>query len=179
MSDDALAQLRMVWPAASPKLPAIQLPPGYRLYAEQVGDEADFFALMTAVNWPGWDSDKLQPWRERLLSEGWFWLIHLASGQLAASSMALRDCREFGEQGGEIGWIAVDPAHRGLGLGTAVTIAATQRCLHEGYPHIHLYSEDWRLPALKIYLRLGYRPLLYAPHMAARWQAVTAKFIID
>jgi mycothiol synthase len=178
MSDDALAQLRMVWPAASPTLPAIQLPPGYRLYAEQVGNESDFFALMTAVNWPGWDSDKLQPWRERLLSEGWFWLIHLASGQLVASSMALRDCREFGEQGGEIGWIAVDPAHRGLRLGTAVTIAATQRCLQEGYRHVHLYTEDWRLPALKIYLRLGYKPLLYAPDMAARWRAIAALYLL-
>jgi mycothiol synthase len=38
-----------------------------------------------------------------------------------------------------------------------------------GYRHIHLDTEDWRLPALKIYLRLGYKPLLYAPDMATCW----------
>ncbi len=36
-----------------------------------------------------------------------------------------------------------------------------------------------RLPALKIYLRLGYQPLLYAPDMVARWQAIATKLNID
>lgn len=41
--------------------------------------------------------------------------------------------------------------------------------------NIHLYTEDWRLPALKTYLKLGYCPYLFAPEQAARWQVICAQ----
>ena len=54
----------------------------------------------------------------------------------------------------------------------AVSAAATTRLIEEGYRHIHLYTEDWRLAALKVYLKLGYIPLLYAPDMLERWRII-------
>ena len=40
---------------------------------------------------------------------------------------------------------------------------------------IYLSTDDWRLPAIKVYLKLGYEPLLYADDMKGRWKAVCGK----
>ena len=111
-------QLRMVWPAyLLDACPTVQLPPGYRVRPYQDGDEPRFFTVMELAGWPGWDADRLGPWQQRLLPQSWFMVVHEDSHELVATGMALRDCCEFGQQGGEIGWIAVDPAHRGTGTG--------------------------------------------------------------
>ena len=169
-------QLRMVWPEhRSQAPPTVALPHGHSLRTYEPGDEPRFFEVMELAGWPGWDAKRLRPWRDRVLSEGWFMVVHEKSNEVVATGMALRDRREFGRQGGEIGWIAVDPAHRGKGLGATVSAAATTRLLEEGYRDIHLYSEDWRLAALRIYLELGYNPLLYASEMLGRWRTVCAQ----
>jgi mycothiol synthase len=169
-------QLRLVWPEqrlAAP--PAIAVPDGYALRTAEPGDEARFFEVMDLAGWPGWDAARLGPWAARLLPAGWLVAVHRASNTLVASAMALRDCAEFGVEGGELGWLAADPAHTGKHLGTALSAAVTARFVAHGYRHIHLYTEDWRLAALKTYLALGYVPYLYAPEMPARWRAVCAQ----
>ena len=102
-------------------------------------------------------------------------VVHETSDRIVATGMAFRDHCDFGRQGGEIGWIAVEPAHWGKGVGAAVSAAATTRLIEEGYRDVHLYTEDWRLPALRMYLKLGYGPFLYAPEMLDRWRAVCAQ----
>jgi mycothiol synthase len=74
--------------------------------------------------------------------------------------------------GGELGWVGSDPAHAGQGLGMAVCAAVTARLIAAGYGNIHLYTEHWRLAALKTYLKLGYVPHLFTPELHARWQTI-------
>ena len=50
-----------------------------------------------------------------------------------------------------------------------------RRLLEAGYRNIYLNTEDWRLPALSIYLKLGWVPLLYMSDMEERWRDVCAK----
>ena len=71
-----------------------------------------------------------------------------------------------------MGWVATDPEHRGRRLGMLVSAAATRRLVEAGYRRIYLMTDDARLSAIRIYLRLGYAPLFHAPDMAERWQAV-------
>ena len=89
--------------------------------------------------------------------------------------MALHDHTAWHPFGGELGWVAGDPAHAGKGLGRAVSAAVTARLLDAGYRNIHLYTEDWRLAALKTYLKLGYIPFLYSAEMPDRWQAICTR----
>ncbi|MCS6826262.1 MAG: GNAT family N-acetyltransferase [Caldilinea sp.] len=170
---DHSPQLRMIWPQrrlhAPPDAP---LPPGYVLRTYRPGDEVPFFQIMARAGWPDWDEERLHPWLPRIVPRGWFLVVHEATGAVVASAMALRDEQEFGSQGGELGWVVCDPAHRGKGLGAAVSAAATLRLLEEGYRHLHLYTEEWRFAALRTYLRLGYVPLLYASDMPERWRLV-------
>lgn len=169
-------QLRMLWPVenlGSP--PSLSIPPGYALRTYQPGDETRFYQVMALAGWPGWDDAKLSPWFPRMLTAGWFMLLHEQSRQIVATAMALSDMQEFGETGGELGWVASDLTHAGQGLGRAVSAAATARMIQAGYRHIHLYTEDFRLAAIKTYLKLGYQPYLDLPEMTARWQAVCAQ----
>lgn len=171
--NDTYRQLWLVWPEALlDSKPAVHLHPGYTLRTYRPGDEPRFYELMALAGWPGWDEKKLRPWRARLLPEGWFMVVHEQGNQIVATAMALRDMSEFGRPGGELGWLAGDPAHAGKGVGYSVSAAVTGRFLEEGFQDIHLYTEDYRLAALKVYLRLGYIPYLYLPEMIERWRVV-------
>jgi mycothiol synthase len=152
----------------------VELPPDYALRTFEFGDEARFCELMALAGWPGWNTEKLQPWLERTLPDGWFFAVHCETDQIVASAMCLYHYTTLHPFGGELGWLAGDPAHAGQGLGRAVCAAVTARFLDAGYTDIHLYTEDFRYPALRTYLRLGYVPFLYLPEMAERWRAVCA-----
>ena len=101
--------------------------------------------------------------------------VHEASSEIVASAMGLHDHSDLHPFGGELGWVAGDPAHAGKGLGMAVCAAVTARLIGAGYRDIHLYTEHWRLAALKTYLKLGYVPFLFALEMPERWRAVCAQ----
>jgi mycothiol synthase len=166
-------QLQMVWPEHLLEAPpAVLLSPGYALRTYRPGDEPGFFRVMALAGWPGWDEAKLRPWLARIPPESWFMVIHEASGEIVATAMGLHDHSNDHPFGGELGWVAADPAHAGRGLGLAVSAAVTARLIEAGYRNVHLYTERWRLSALKTYLKLGYVPFLYQEEMAAAWQAI-------
>ncbi len=169
-------QLQMVWPEhllAVP--PAVQLPPGYSLRAYRPGDKARFYQIMELAGWPDWNDEKLQPWLARIPPGSWFMAVHEKSEQIVATAMGLHNHTELHPFGGELGWMAGDPAHAGQGLGMAVAAAVTARLIDAGYRNLHLYTEQWRPAALKTYLKLGYAPLLYTSEMLQRWQAICAQ----
>ena len=169
-------QLVMTWPEqrlSTPPQP--QLPEGYSLRTYQPGDEVRFYEVMALSGWPGWDSSKLRPWVARIPPDSWYMLMHDASGLMVATAMGLHDHTDWHPFGGELGWVASDPAHAGRGLGRAVCAAVTARLISAGYKHIHLYTEDFRLAALKTYLRLGYVPYFDRPESEVHWQTVYVK----
>ncbi|MEA3334819.1 MAG: hypothetical protein U9R25_02850 [Chloroflexota bacterium] len=86
--------------------------------------------------------------------------------------MCLHNYQEINPFQGELGWLACVPSHAGQGLGLTVSAAVTARFIDAGYRNIRLYSEDFRLAALKTYLKLGYLPVLYTLEMPGRWQAI-------
>ena len=148
------------------------LPAGYAVRTYETRDKQSFFSLMHAVGWTQWDEAKLEEWQRRVLPAGWPIIIETTHNQLVASAMACTDCYEWGEQGGEVGWVATKPAYQGQGLGIYITAATVHHMLQAGYTYVHLYTEDWRLAALKIYLKLGFRPVINNEELDTRWQAI-------
>lgn len=71
----------------------------------------------------------------------------------------------------EIGWVAVDPAHRGAGLGLAVCSQLTRLLIAAGETRLFGSTHDHRLAALKIYFALGFVPV-YRHDKSVRWQRV-------
>ncbi|MBX3054641.1 MAG: GNAT family N-acetyltransferase [Caldilineaceae bacterium] len=169
-------QLRMIWPndrLESP--PSVTIHPDYDLRTfrpDSAEDMKGWCRLMELAGFGLWDEQRLAPIYARILPNGWFFAVHRETGSLAASAMACHEPHPLHPFGGALNWVCGDPAHRGKGLGMTVCAAVTARLLAGGYENVFLITDDFRLPALSIYLRLGYRPLLFAPDMEKRWRAV-------
>lgn len=165
-------QLHMIWPQNHPQPPIGPLPSGYRLRTYRDGDEAGYIALMQNAGFASWNPDNFQAVMRCSLPEGLFFVAHEPTGLLVATAVATHNPMPLHPFGGELGWVAVHPAHQGRSLGTITSAAATRRFLEAGYTDIYLRTDDFRLPAIKTYLKLGWLPFLFAPDMAARWQSV-------
>ena len=59
-----------------------------------------------------------------------------------ATAMACHNPAPLHPFGGELGWVAGDPAHAGKGLGLAVCTAVTARFLSAGYHNVMGYFRD-------------------------------------
>lgn len=167
-------QLQMLWPEGRPA-PRAALPDGYELRALRPGDGAAHAALMRAAGFQDWDEGRLRTALEKALPAGVFLIVRRTDGAPAATAMALHHPAELHPAGGELGWVAADPAQSGRGLGRVAAAAAVSRLLAAGYARIYLRTDDSRLAALKTYLRLGFQPFLCAPDMEARWREVCAR----
>jgi mycothiol synthase len=174
MGTDALKrQLEMLWPEGLRRLPLRpRAPRGYSVRPYRPGDELGFFRVMELAGFKGWDAATLRQWLDRVLPDGLIFVVHRPTGVIVASAMAAHRPNPDHPFGGELGWVAGDPAHRGKGLGLIVCAAAVNRFLRAGYRRIYLKTDDHRLPAIKTYLKLGFLPRLFQEDMAARWAAV-------
>lgn len=171
----APAQLQMIWPrrlSVAPSAPV--LPTGYALRTFRKGDQAAYVRLMRRAGFETWSEDKAQGVLSTMHQDGLFFVVHEASGDLAATAAAQSRPNAWHPTGGELGWVGGDPEHRGKGLGAVVCAAATRRLLAADHGSLYLQTDDHRLPAIRIYLRLGWVPFLYHPDMAGRWFDVCA-----
>ncbi|HUT32190.1 MAG TPA: GNAT family N-acetyltransferase [Planctomycetota bacterium] len=167
------AQLQMVWPErllASP--PRAVVPPGYVMRQLGAADADAYLALMAKAGFKSWDHEQIEKVLPFVLPGGWFLVEHTPTGRLVATAMARHRPVEGHPGGGELSWVAADPAHARKGLGMAVCAAVIARFLEAGYRRIYLLTDDWRLPAIRLYLQLGFEPFLARDDMADRWAAV-------
>jgi mycothiol synthase len=169
-----LPAMYMVWPInrlPSPPSPAV--PSGYVARRRLGSDLGPVRALIDSdgpIGDRAWES-----FLDRIVPEGAFLATHAQSGQPVATASAVhnpRATRYYFPFGGEVGYLHVDPAHRGLGLGRTMVALVLGRLIEAGYRHIFVGVQGWRLPAVKCYLRLGFVPLLHADELLPRWRRV-------
>jgi len=164
----------MIWPERLLGSPPDVVPAaGYRVRPYEAGDEPEWFRVMELAFDEPWNEERLAPWLPRILPDGWLFVVD-DDGAVAATAMACHNPAPLHPFGGELGWVAGDPAHGGKGLGLAVCGAVVRRFLAAGYRRIYLKTDDARLPAIRTYLKLGFVPFLFADGMAERWAAVCA-----
>lgn len=178
-SKPALPQLQMTWSVERLKrLPAVVVPGSYKLRTYRPGDEKAYIALMREAGFETWGEAQLKLILSAALPDGLFFLIHRITGQLAATAAALHNPTPEHPFGGELGWLAAHPRHRGKGLGAVVCAAVIRRLRQAQYRRIYLLTDDWRLPAIKTYLRQGWQPRVDNAEMRRRWQAVCQKLAV-
>jgi mycothiol synthase len=167
------ALLEMVWPESRiGDPPDVVVANGYRLRQYEPADRAAYFTLLASA---GMDPCRLEYWEQHLLPEGFFVIEHTPSKTLVATCMASHHPALRHPRAGNLGWLAADPAHGGRGLGRAAAAAVTARLVAGGYRRIYLETHDFRLAAIRVYLSMGWVPLLYQEDMQSRWQAVHKK----
>jgi mycothiol synthase len=165
-------QLRMVHVFHNKgKLAAPKLPPGYRLLQSVPYDGDRWVELINESGEFGiWSRETLD--REilsGLLPQG---AILVACGDKLVACAAVRHLKQF-EPYALLTYVIVLREHQGRGLGTLVSAEAMQAARRSGYPGVVLQTDDWRLPAIRTYLRLGFIPDLKArPCTGDRWKRV-------
>jgi mycothiol synthase len=73
---------------------------------------------------------------------------------------------------GWIHYVAASPAFAGRGLGYAVSLRVIQESLGRGDEYQMLTTDDWRLPAIATYLKLGFEPDCWHESHLERWADV-------
>lgn len=162
-------QIEMVRPSRE-RAAAGPLPPGYTSRAFRDGDDAAYQELFHLA-WPDDDEHDgaLAHTKRHALEDGFVVVEDEATSQLVASCVAFAPETPRHADDGSLGWLVVDPAHGGRGLGRFVAAAVTNRLIDEGYALPWLGTEDDRLVAIGIYLSLGWEPHLYIDGMTERW----------
>jgi ribosomal protein S18 acetylase RimI-like enzyme len=156
----------------SAQVPVPPVPEGYRLRMLEAGEEPRYAALYR-LHFD--DMSRLAEMPGKTLPGGCFVVEHPASRRLVASCRAYYGKgRPRHPQGGQLAWLIVDPAHGRKRLGTIVAAIVTNRLAQEGYQRPFLRTDDARLPAISIYLRLGWQPDFYMPDMHGRWERIFA-----
>lgn len=153
-------------------VPVPPLPAGYLLRRLGADEDAAYAALYRRVFA---DPGRLPEMPGKTLPGGCFVIEHLAAQRLVAS------CRTYHgtgyphrPAGGQLAWLMTDPAHSGRGLGTILAAAVTNHLLEAGYRQPFLRTDDDRLPAIALYLRLGWQPDLQLAGARDRWQRIFA-----
>ncbi len=136
------------------------------------GDQEGYVRVMKRAGFSDWSKENLDHALSHCLPDGLFFVVHDETDTIVATAVALHNPDADHPSGGELGWVAADPEHRGKGLGFIVSAAATKRFIDEGYSDIYLKTDDFRLPAIRTYFKLGWVPFLHAPDMEKRWEAV-------
>lgn len=71
--------------------------------------------------------------------------------------------------------VAVHPGAQGKGLGKKICLAVLHDLASRGYKSALLSTDDIRLPAIKLYLSLGFEPFYTDGSHKERWNKVYEK----
>lgn len=165
-------QLRMLRPDLK-RLGRPRLTPGYRLRTYRPGDEAEWARLVRVGIGGDWDAEKARSrltGQERFLPDGLFF-AETTRGEVAGTACAWRDSAEEWTEG-ELHMVAVDPKHQGRGLGRALCLAVLRYFRQQGFSRVRLSTDDHRLAAIALYLRLGFEPVIVDELHRQRWQDI-------
>ena len=93
----------------------------------------------------------------------------LENGQAVATLTVVCD---YGTREGIIHMVACVESARGRGYGTLLMQIASYVLKTEGMERARLTTDDWRIPAIKSYLRIGFTPDRSTEDFMARWEKI-------
>jgi mycothiol synthase len=158
-------------------LPEIEVPDGYLVRTSREGDGLHW-ARILRESFVEDSFDEARFEREMRQHPAYrpdrIFLVCAPDGLPCATASAYR-LDAYGPNAGCLHYVGVCPAHVGRRLGYAVSLAVLHKFRSEGLQMAVLQTDDFRLAAVKTYLRLGFSPLIVHESQPARWHAVFAR----
>lgn len=150
-------------------LPPIELPVGFTLRHFVDGDERAWERLVLGIGVCNFNESIrnhrfFKPERVKFIC---------FNDEPVATATAWLD--ENNETVGYVHMVGANSEYKGKGLGYQVTNAVLHHMKTEGKISAALATDDFRLPAIKIYLKLGFLPELTHESHYERWQTVYEK----
>ena len=175
-------QLCMVIDAAGVRaLPDLGVPSGYALRPFRVCDEVTLAHTLQAVGFRDWGVDRVLDALADADRRAGSAVVEF-QGRIVASTFASRMAPDrtspvTGKPGdprreGVLDYVATHPDHQGRGLGRATCTSVSRYLVEQGCEMVSLLTDDWRLPAIHLYLSLGYEPVMNREDMPERWAGV-------
>jgi len=153
-------------------IPEIELPPGYHIRTYRDGDQQAWCDILNEAFEDNWTVEKFT---KSMLEDYGFRpgrIFFICYGDEPVATASAWRVRSISDDMGYVHWVAVKPAHRGKGLGKAITVAVLRKFREEGCGEAVLQTDDFRLPALKVYLDLNFRPLIVHENQRERWRKI-------
>ena len=100
-----------------------------------------------------------------------FYIAEADSGKLCGTASA--QIKEDGDYG-LLHMVCVHRDQKGKGLCRPVCTAVLEFLYAEGVKEISLSTDDFRIPAIKSYISMGFLPYLYEDDMSERWTKICA-----
>ena len=163
--------------ASVAQLPNVPLPDGYVMRAYQSGDAHSWAETLQACGFKRWNDAEVRAYledTERL--EGSRVVDY--EGRVVAATFASRNTNHASDTivpQGVLDFVVTHPDHRGKGLARATCTEVAKFFVHLGYQSVSLLTDDWRLPAIHVYLSLGFKPVMNRADMPKRWAAIYDK----
>lgn len=168
-------QLRMVRPDLE-NLPKLELPPGYGMRTYQKGDEVHWANIISdsfgGKQRTAEDTRNEITEQERFVPDGFYFATH--DGTPVGTACAWRQTVDETEVG-YVHMVGVASAHTGHKLGKWVSLAVLIYFRDYGFRCAMLDTDDFRIPAIKTYLNLGFVPVYIEDGQPKRWQAIFEK----
>lgn len=106
---------------------------------------------------------------KRVPDDGFFIVLDENGGLVSSSAIQIG---EHTPDSSTLHAVFTDNRHRGKGLGKAVTCMAVNYAVRHGIKTMYLTTDDYRIPAIKLYLGIGFAPVLYESDMSKRWRDI-------
>ena len=162
-------------------VPEFAIPAGFSLRWYKPGDESAWFGIQKQADrynpiTPEWFEGEFGFDREPLRQRQCYVLND--QGEATGTGTAWFDDDFEGARVGRIHWIAVVPEYQRRGLGKAIMTQLCQRLNEFGHTRSYLITSTGRIPAIKLYLRFGFQPLIRSVEDEAAWQEVEERLQI-
>lgn len=161
-------QLHMIRPNLD-GLPDYTLPDGYDIRTYEPGDEAVWAEIMNSGIGSGWTVERCRQditGLPQFRPDSLFFITYY--GRPVGSACAWTDSVETNDRA-QVHMVCVTPEHRGKSLGRIVTLAVLHYMRDHGFQEAFLGTDDFRIPAVKAYLNLGFIPSYLDESHRLRW----------
>jgi len=150
-------------------LPGFHCPSGYSLRQFQPDDERNWEDLIRHsftrdVKFAEKIGDHVPLYAERLL--------FICRGNQPVATATAWERSNGDNSGWYLHMVGVLPEYSGKGLGYAVSLAVLQKMKESGGESVFLETDDFRLPAIRIYLKLGFQPVYMDESHPERWERI-------
>lgn len=154
-------------------LPANSLPDGYSLSHYSGDEDASAWNRIIAESFQ-WQVDFHEFMeKDNAYKPERVWFIRHGENPVATASSWFRP--QWGDNAGYLHMVGLLPGYAGKSLGLQVSLAALHQMKKEGRQSVFLETDDFRLPAIKTYLRLGFAPRFTHESHSERWNAIMAQ----
>ena len=168
-------QLFMRRPSLDDLPPAPPLPEGYVLRTCEPGDLPALAAVLTAAFDTAWDEEKVRRDLAEAPDVECVYVVALEGVPVATASARLLPDRFPGS--GYVHWVGADPRHQGKGLGTLVSRRVLEHFRAANLADAVLETDDYRLAAIRSYLKLGFVPEYPDAGHKLRWARVLPRLV--